>query len=46
LRGIQSRDISNGSFTVLDGVAHLAALEDPARVNRLLDDFPFDADSS
>jgi 3-oxoadipate enol-lactonase len=38
--------IPHASFTVLDGVAHLAALEDPARVNRLLDDFLFDAGSS
>jgi 3-oxoadipate enol-lactonase len=35
--------IPGASFTVLDGVAHLAALEDPARVNRLLDEFLFDA---
>lgn len=35
--------IPNSSFTVLDGVAHLIALEDPARVNRLLDEFLFDA---
>ncbi|OBI80781.1 alpha/beta fold hydrolase [Mycobacterium sp. 1245805.9] len=38
--------IPGASFTVLDGVAHLAALEDPARVNRLLDEFLFDAVSS
>ena len=31
--------IPNSSFTVLDGVAHLAALEDPARVNELLEEF-------
>jgi 3-oxoadipate enol-lactonase len=37
--------IPGASFTVLDGVAHLAALEDPARVNRLLDAFLFDAGS-
>jgi 3-oxoadipate enol-lactonase len=36
---------AGASFTVLDGVAHLAALEDPARVNRLLDEFLFDAGS-
>ncbi len=35
--------IPNSSFTVLDGIAHLAALEDPARVNRLLEAFLFDA---
>jgi 3-oxoadipate enol-lactonase len=33
--------IPTASFTVLDGVAHLAALEDPARVNELLDAFLF-----
>lgn len=33
--------IPGASFTVLDGVAHLAALEDPARVNELLDAFLF-----
>ncbi|WP_250160846.1 alpha/beta fold hydrolase [Mycobacterium senriense] len=33
--------IPGASFTVLDGVAHLAALEDPARVNQLLDAFLF-----
>jgi 3-oxoadipate enol-lactonase len=37
--------IPGASFTVLDGVAHLAALEDPARVNRLLEAFLFDAGS-
>lgn len=31
--------IPNSSFAVLDGIAHLAALEDPGRVNRLLEDF-------
>ena len=36
--------IPNASFAVLDGVAHLAALEDPARVNRLLDEFLFEVD--
>jgi 3-oxoadipate enol-lactonase len=34
--------IPDSSFTVLDGVAHLAALEDPAGVNTLLDQFLFD----
>ena len=38
--------IPGASFTVLDGVAHLAALEDPPRVNQLLDEFLFDAGSS
>jgi 3-oxoadipate enol-lactonase len=33
--------IPNSSFLVLDRVAHLAALEDPARVNRLLEEFLF-----
>jgi 3-oxoadipate enol-lactonase len=33
--------IPGASFTVLDGVAHLAALEDPARVNELLGAFLF-----
>ncbi|OBJ40377.1 alpha/beta hydrolase [Mycobacterium colombiense] len=33
--------IRGSSFTVLDGVAHLAALEDPARVNALLEEFLF-----
>jgi 3-oxoadipate enol-lactonase len=37
--------IPGSSFTVLDGVAHLAALEDPARVNDLLEAFLFCADS-
>jgi 3-oxoadipate enol-lactonase len=40
-----AESIPNASFTLLDGVAHLAALEDPARVNRLLDEFLFDAGS-
>jgi 3-oxoadipate enol-lactonase len=31
--------IPGADFTVLDGVAHLAALEDPGRVNRLIEDF-------
>jgi 3-oxoadipate enol-lactonase len=31
--------IPGAAHTVLDGVAHLAALEDPARVNRLIEDF-------
>lgn len=34
--------IPGSTFTVLDGVAHLAALEDAARVNGLLDRFLFD----
>jgi 3-oxoadipate enol-lactonase len=33
------------SFALLDGVAHLAALEDPARVNELLDQFLFNGAS-
>jgi 3-oxoadipate enol-lactonase len=33
--------IPGSSFAVLDGVAHLAALEDPARVNELLAEFLF-----
>lgn len=33
--------IPSASFTVLDGVAHLAALEDPAQVNALLESFLF-----
>jgi 3-oxoadipate enol-lactonase len=36
--------IPGASFIVLDGVAHLAALEDPARVNLLIDDFLFPPD--
>jgi 3-oxoadipate enol-lactonase len=31
--------IPGGQFVVLDGVAHLAALENPALVNKLIDDF-------
>ena len=31
--------IPGSTFVVLDGVAHLAGLEDPALVNRLVDDF-------
>jgi 3-oxoadipate enol-lactonase len=34
--------IPGSSFTVLDRIAHLAALEDPARVNSLLEAFLFD----
>ena len=34
--------IPNSTFTVLDNVAHLVALEDPARVNELLEAFLFD----
>jgi 3-oxoadipate enol-lactonase len=34
--------IPGSSFTVLDGAAHLVALEDPASVNELLNDFLFD----
>jgi 3-oxoadipate enol-lactonase len=33
--------IPGASFTVLDGVAHLAALEDPVRVNELIEEFVF-----
>jgi 3-oxoadipate enol-lactonase len=33
--------IPGAAFTALDGVAHLAALEDPDRVNRLIEDFLF-----
>jgi 3-oxoadipate enol-lactonase len=36
--------IPGASFIVLDGVAHLAALEDPARVNLVIDDFLFAPD--
>lgn len=36
-----AESIPTASFTVLDGVAHLAALEDPTRVNRLLESFLF-----
>jgi 3-oxoadipate enol-lactonase len=35
--------IPGASFVALDGVAHLAALEDPARVNGLLETFLFGA---
>lgn len=38
---VMADSIPGASFTVLDGVAHLAALEDPARVNELLDAFLF-----
>jgi 3-oxoadipate enol-lactonase len=31
--------IPGSTFVVLDGVAHLAAFEDPALVNQLVDDF-------
>lgn len=34
--------IPGARFAVLDGVAHLSALEVPARVNRLIDEFLFD----
>jgi 3-oxoadipate enol-lactonase len=34
--------IPGARMTVLDGVAHLAGLEDPARVNALIGDFVFD----
>jgi 3-oxoadipate enol-lactonase len=33
--------IPNGAITVLDGVAHLAALEDPLLVNKLIEEFVF-----
>lgn len=36
-----AESIPTASFTVLDGVAHLAALEDPDRVNQLLESFLF-----
>lgn len=36
-----AESIPTASFTVLDGVAHLAALEDPVRVNALLETFLF-----
>ncbi|WP_432206443.1 alpha/beta fold hydrolase [Mycobacterium paraffinicum] len=36
-----AESIPGSSFRVLDGIAHLAALEDPARVNGLLQDFLF-----
>lgn len=38
---VMADSIPGASFTVLDGVAHLAALEDPARVNALLEEFLF-----
>lgn len=38
---VMADSIRDSSFTVLDGVAHLAALEDPARVNQLLAAFLF-----
>lgn len=38
---VMADSIRGSSFTVLDGVAHLAALEDPARVNALLEEFLF-----
>ena len=31
--------IPGAAYAVLDGVAHLAALEDPATVNRLIEEF-------
>ncbi|WP_332103839.1 alpha/beta fold hydrolase [Mycobacterium florentinum] len=37
-----AESIPDSCFTVLDGVGHLAALEEPVRVNRLLDQFLFD----
>ena len=37
-----AESMRNASVTVLDGIAHLAALEDPARVNGVLDAFLFD----
>lgn len=37
--------IPHSSFVVLDEIGHLAALEDPARVNELLDRFLFDGAS-
>lgn len=33
--------IPNGAITVLDGVAHLAALENPVLVNKLIEEFVF-----
>lgn len=33
--------IPGSSFVVLDGVAHMAALEAPTRVNQLIDEFLF-----
>nr|WP_171974977.1 alpha/beta hydrolase [Mycobacterium colombiense] len=38
---VMADSIRGSSFTALDGVGHLAALEDPARVNQLLDAFLF-----
>ncbi|OBH55326.1 alpha/beta hydrolase [Mycobacterium colombiense] len=38
---VMADSIRGSSFTALDGVGHLAALEDPARVNELLDAFLF-----
>lgn len=38
-----AESIPGASFRVLDGIAHLAALEDPARVNDVLDAFLFGA---
>ncbi len=38
-----AESIPDASFRVLDGIAHLAALEDPARVNDVLDAFLFGA---
>lgn len=40
-----AESIPGSSFTVLDGAAHLVALEDPARVNELLNEFLFDGAS-
>jgi 3-oxoadipate enol-lactonase len=37
--------IPSASFIVLDGVAHLAALEDPVRVNLLIEEFLFPPES-
>ncbi|MDT5068048.1 MAG: 3-oxoadipate enol-lactonase [Mycobacterium sp.] len=38
--------IPRSTFSVLTGVAHLAALEDPALVNRLVDQYVFGRESS
>jgi 3-oxoadipate enol-lactonase len=38
--------IPNSSFRVLDGVAHLAGLEDPALVSTLVDEFLFEDERS
>ncbi|WP_197498954.1 MULTISPECIES: alpha/beta fold hydrolase [unclassified Mycobacterium] len=38
-----AESIPGASFRVLDGIAHLAALEDPARVNDVLEAFLFGA---